>query len=125
MMALKRTKHNTVYSEAGVTQSVLDQQMGGQKVTSQTKPDAPTEHPWEGAGPALRAITCLCPSVADGTVPFHSFISMGDVGLVQQLAQPCQGFCPRGKVAASEQTANQAKPRAECGGVGHYNHSLR
>lgn len=76
---------------------MLDQQMDGQKVTSQTKPDTPIEHPWEGAGPALGAITCLCPSVADGTVPFHSFISLRNVGLVQQLTQPCQGFCPRGR----------------------------
>ncbi|KAK4833014.1 hypothetical protein QYF61_027116 [Mycteria americana] len=31
----------------------------------------------------------------------------------------------QGQVVTSEQTANQAKPRAKCGGVGHYNHSSR
>lgn len=71
--------------------------MGGQKVTSQTKPGTPTELPWEGHGAALGVTTCLCPSAADGTVPLHSFILPRDAELGQQLAEPCQGFCPRGR----------------------------
>lgn len=90
-------------------------------MTTQTKPGTP-ELSWEGHGSAAGVTTCLCPSAADGTVPLHSLILPRDAGLGQQLAQPCQGFCP-GVVVTSEQAANQAKPREKCGGVGQRNHS--
>lgn len=96
MLALRWTRYNSLFW-TGLTQSVLDQQVDRQKMTSQTKPDTPIKHLYKGSGAALETTMCLYPSVADSTVLFHSFISLRGVGLLQQLAQPYQDFCPRGK----------------------------
>lgn len=45
--------------------------------------DCPIEPSQKGGEPALGAITGLCLSVADGTMPFHSFFSLKDVGSVR------------------------------------------